>query len=110
MPAELTIVCLDVGLLAMIVGRAVQARRAPFVQLCAAARSADARTRCAAVRVMGANGLRRYAAILLERVGVESDLDVLVALLEVVQRNSWEPADHPMIVSLRLWAADWSTR
>jgi hypothetical protein len=110
MPVDLFVVCLGTGLAALTLGRGIHARREARVQLRLAASSANPHTRAAAIKVMGAQGLRRYAAVLVERVDNETDIDVLASLVEVVQRNAWEPADHPALIELRLWAADWSAQ
>jgi hypothetical protein len=64
----------------------------------------DPQRRRAGVLVATEKGLRAHADLLAEHLDREQDPDVLATLAEGVLRNSWEPADRPAILRLRLWA------
>jgi hypothetical protein len=64
----------------------------------------DPAVRRSALAMIGGQGLRGCADLLLRRTAEETDTDVLDALAATVARNQWEPADRPALVSLRLWA------
>lgn len=69
-----------------------------------ALRSGDPVVRQAGIRVAADQGLRPNAKMLLSCIDRESDPEVLDLLADSVLRNSWEPADQPAILRLRLWA------
>ena len=79
-------------------------RRRTASRLAEALRADDPARRRAAVAVAAEQGLRQYGALLLERSAVEQDPGVVDAIVGAVLRNSWEPADRPAILALRLWA------
>lgn len=87
-----------------------RSRRRTGVGLTVALRDGDPARRAAAVRVATEQGLRAYAAVLAKLIDVERDPRVLAALAEGVLRNSWEPADRPAILRLRLWAHEAQAR
>ena len=73
-----------------------------------AIRSGDPVLRQAGMRVAVEQGLRANAKRLLSCIDRESDPQVLSALADSVLRNTWEPADRPAMVQLRLWAHAYS--
>ena len=64
----------------------------------------DPHRRRAGVLVATEQGLRAHADLLADHLDEEDDQVVLDTLAEGVLRNSWEPADQPSILRLRLWA------
>jgi carbamoyl-phosphate synthase large subunit len=64
----------------------------------------DAGVRQAAVSLIGKEGLRRHAGMLLDLTQHESDPAVLRTIAETVSQNLWEPANDRSLVELRLWA------
>jgi len=58
-----------------------------------------------AAGIAGQHGIRRHAATLIARAGVEDDALVRRTLAEAVARNQWEPLDTPDMVELRFWAS-----
>ena len=79
-------------------------RRAADALLNEAFSSSDPDVRVAAVALIGKEGVRRHAEMLLELSRGETDTAVLRALAETVSQNLWEPANDPRVVELRLWA------
>ena len=79
-------------------------RRRTASRLAEALRADDPARRRAAVAVAAEQGLRQCGAMLLERSAAEQDPTVVDAIVGAVLRNSWEPADRPAILALRLWA------
>lgn len=73
-----------------------------------AVRSGDPVVRQAGIRVAVEQGLRANAKMLLSCIDRESDPQVLSSLADSVLRNTWEPADRPAIVQLRLWAHEYA--
>ncbi len=73
-------------------------------RIAAALDDGDPQRRRAGVLMATGQGLRAHADLLAEHLDREQDPDVLAALVEGVLRNSWEPADRPAILRLRLWA------
>ena len=70
----------------------------------AALRDRDPQRRRAGVLVATEQGLRVNAALLVDHIDRERSPIVLDALAEAVLRNSWDPADQPAMLRLRLWA------
>jgi len=60
--------------------------------------------RAAAVDVVAAGGVSRFARVLWEQAQTETSAVVLDRIVEAVVRNQWEPADNSALVRLRLWA------
>lgn len=69
----------------------------------------DAQRRRAGVLVATELGLRAHAELLIDHLTREDDPEVLAALADGVLRNSWEPADRPAMLRLRLWAHEHRT-
>ncbi len=67
--------------------------------------SADPATRAGTLTVLVAEGIERFAPVLLRMAQTETDPAVLKALAEVVSRTQATPARTPDLISLRLWAA-----
>jgi hypothetical protein len=67
-------------------------------------RAPDPSARRSALELVGNDGLAAHAGALVELVRHETDPAVLDAVADLVARNSWEPADQPRLVELRLWA------
>jgi hypothetical protein len=67
-------------------------------------RAPDPTVRRSALDLVGNDGLASHANALVELVHHETDPAVLDAVADLVARNSWEPADQPRLVELRLWA------
>lgn len=82
-------------------GAAIAAGR---VRLAQALTAPDAATRTSAIEIAASHGLDRHARALLKVVEADADPHVLDALAHAVVRNTWEPADNPRTVELRLWA------
>ena len=64
----------------------------------------DPRRRRAGVLVATEQGLRAHSDLLADHLNRERDPAVLDALVDAVLRTSWEPADQPALLALRLWA------
>ena len=79
------------------------ARRRALTHLESLMTSQDPEVRRIAVEAIGAHGLHPYADLLLDRVTQERDSAVRAAVAGVVSRNQWEPADDPVLVTLRRW-------
>ena len=79
-------------------------------RLALALRSDDPVLRRAGIRVATDQGLGRNAKLLLSCIDRESDPEVLRFLAECVLRNSWEPANRPAVLRLRLWAHEQHAR
>ncbi|MGC8627838.1 MAG: hypothetical protein ACP5VR_09880 [Acidimicrobiales bacterium] len=60
--------------------------------------------RAAAVEVVAAGGISRFARVLWQQAQTETSAVVLERIVEAVVRNQWEPAEDPALVRLRLWA------
>jgi len=67
--------------------------------------SSDPRRRQAGVVMVSNEGLARFVEPLARLASVETDPEVIEALVQAIRRNQWEPATHPLLVRLRLWAA-----
>jgi carbamoyl-phosphate synthase large subunit len=67
--------------------------------------SPDPRRRQAGVLMASHEGLAPYVEPMAGLVAVETDPDVIEALVQAVRCNQWLPATHPSLVMLRLWAA-----
>jgi hypothetical protein len=104
MPPELWSVLSGGTLLAAAVCWRWLSHRRVRTRLELALRSGNPVVRQAGIRVAVDQGLRPNAKLLLSCIDRESDPEVLSVLAESVLRNSWEPADHPAILRLRLWA------
>ncbi len=70
--------------------------------------SSDPTMRIAAVKQAVEVGLAATAPMVLRTVRVETDPDVLAAIVESVAGHQWEPASTAAIVELRLWAKAYS--
>jgi hypothetical protein len=64
----------------------------------------DPSARRSALDLVGNDGLSAHAGALVDLVRAETDPTVLDAVADLVGRNSWEPADQPRLIDLRLWA------
>lgn len=82
----------------------VRRRRAGSALLREAVADADPEVRRAAVALIGKEGVRRHAGLLLDMTRHERDRTVLTAIAEAVSQNLWEPANNRPVVELRLWA------
>ncbi|HVT78602.1 MAG TPA: hypothetical protein VHD87_16300 [Acidimicrobiales bacterium] len=67
-------------------------------------RAPEASARRSALDLLGNDGLSAHANALVDLVAHEHDPSVLDAVADLVARNSWEPADQPRLIELRLWA------
>jgi hypothetical protein len=110
MPSELWLVVSGGTLIAAAVCWRWCSHRRVRVRLEMALRSGDPLIRQAGIRVAADQGLRRNAKMLLSCIDRESAPEVLHFLAESVLRNSWEPADQPAILRLRLWAHEQHAR
>lgn len=110
MSAELLCVLFGGMLLAIAVCWRWWSHRRVHARVELAVRSADPVVRQAGIRVATDQGLRHNAKLLLSCIDRESDPEVLSLLADSVLRNSWEPADAPAILRLRLWAYEHHAR
>lgn len=69
--------------------------------------SPDPAVRIGALTAIGALGLSRHAGVVVDMAEREAHPEVIGALIEVVSRSQWEPADKPELVALRLQVAQW---
>lgn len=60
--------------------------------------------RAAALRMVAAEGIGQYVAVLRQRAGLERDPEVRRLLAEVIAQSQWEPSSDEALVELRLWA------
>ena len=103
-PAIYTVFILGIALLAVAFVWRTAAVAAARARLTKALESPEPSTRTSAIEVATSHGLDRHARALLKIAAAESDPGVLDALAEAVVRNTWEPADNPRTVDLKLWA------
>ena len=101
---ELTALVVGVVLLAGALGWRAVARRRAAAGIRRALLDDEPERRRAAVFLAADRGIGRFADLLLERARQERSRLVRDALVEVVARSQWEPADRPELVELRLWA------
>ena len=78
-------------------------------QLDAALADADPQVRRAALESIGERWIGPHAVALVDMARKETDPEVMAALISLVGRHQWEPADRPALVELRKLVLRWLT-